>query len=174
MQKRGGKRKNWKKRWFCLSGSFLLYYTNKSCLHHKGTILLDDSIVTPIDYGATQFSLKIDTPSRTYFLSCDTLDERNDWIVQIRLLKASSTLPVLILPSPLPPFVPSFLFFFFFSPPPYLPSSLLYFCMSLSPLSSSSSLPFPPSYLLFIPCVPSPLPLLPSLCPDLPVFSSLS
>ena len=88
--KRGGKRKNWRKRWFCLSGTVIFYYTNSNRTNHKGTILLEDSKILPVDNGFTPNSIQIETPSRVYLISCETVEDRNDWISTIRLLRASS------------------------------------------------------------------------------------
>jgi hypothetical protein len=90
MYKRGGKRKNWKRRWFCLSGTFIFYYTNQNRTTHKGTILLEEAKVGYIDQGMTKFSFKIETPNRTYIMSCETEKDREDWMAQIRAIKASS------------------------------------------------------------------------------------
>ena len=77
----------------------IFYYTNSNRTNHKGTILLEDAKITSIDTGFTPHSIQIETPSRVYLISCDTVEERNDWVSTIRLLRASSCAAVVFLRS---------------------------------------------------------------------------
>ena len=82
--KRGGKRKNWKKRWFVLSKLLIFYYTDPDRGCNKGTIVLDGTHVEPTTQGVTTASFKIITPNRTFLISCEDRTERDSWVNAIQ------------------------------------------------------------------------------------------
>lgn len=101
MYKQGGKHKNWKRRWFALNGLFMFYYTNQQRSSHKGTIVLEECnvVLAPDGLGMTRYSFQIETPNRTFVLSCDSAASRDDWMDSIGNLKQSFAGKVLLLPS---------------------------------------------------------------------------
>lgn len=96
MNKKGGKMKNWKRRWFCLSGQFIFYYVNDSRNSHKGTILLEDFKIEGTQQGMTEYSFVIQTPHREYILSCDSDEDRLTWIEAIQTAKSRHTMEICV------------------------------------------------------------------------------
>ena len=91
MFKRGGRRKNWRGRWFTLIDGFLFYYTNQQKTNYKGAIFLESSVISTCDQGITAYSFRIEIPNRTYILSCDSDENRQHWISQITACKSNSS-----------------------------------------------------------------------------------
>lgn len=83
MHKRGGKMKNWKHRWFVLSGKAVHYFVSDQKTHYKGTISLLEAQVHVAGGGVTPYSFVVATPARDYFLSCESEEERTSWMESI-------------------------------------------------------------------------------------------
>lgn len=87
--------KNWKKRWFKLSGTLLFYYKKQKDIFEQGIIPIRDTLlsVTKIDFLSEpmdnrNFCFTIHTPGREFFMSADSAKETFDWIKGLRIAKA--------------------------------------------------------------------------------------
>eukprot|EP00298_Acanthocystis_sp_HF-20_P018968 c22143_g1_i1.p1 GENE.c22143_g1_i1~~c22143_g1_i1.p1 ORF type:complete len:124 (-),score=39.04 c22143_g1_i1:143-481(-) len=83
MTKLGGVVKNWKTRWFVLSGSVLTYYKSKDDTSSPaGTIDLKNckTVKVCMDNIGKAHTLEVSVPGRNYFLSCDDDDTMNEWL----------------------------------------------------------------------------------------------
>lgn len=84
MFKRGGRRHNWKRRWFTLHGLFMYYYVSQDNKKRKGVIVLDRSSLIVSNRGLTPFSFELATSNRTYVLSCESELEMKSWMSAIQ------------------------------------------------------------------------------------------
>jgi hypothetical protein len=87
MEKKGGSRRNWSKRWFVLKGSFLYYYESDKAAHkdnakEKGIISLTDCIIQQIEHHSRPFCFEISHAERErkYEVSCAGAEEKNEWM----------------------------------------------------------------------------------------------
>ncbi|XP_044163612.1 pleckstrin homology domain-containing family H member 1-like isoform X1 [Acropora millepora] len=80
LTKLGGHVKNWKKRWFVLSGGNLYYYKSENETNRKplGQIPLDGTCRIARTDGALTF--EVATPKRTFYLTGDTEEVVDDWL----------------------------------------------------------------------------------------------
>jgi hypothetical protein len=76
MTKEGGRHKTWKKRWFVLFESTLLYFKNPHEFHGNappravGTILLTNcKPQVETSYKKTKFPFSVEVPSRMYYFN---------------------------------------------------------------------------------------------------------
>ena len=83
MHKRGGKMKNWRRRWFSLTGKSIHYYVNENKNTHKGSIPLRQAQVHQTGGGVTAYSFIIATPQRDFFLSCENEEDREEWMAAV-------------------------------------------------------------------------------------------
>ncbi|KAJ3442161.1 sesquipedalian [Anaeramoeba flamelloides] len=79
MTKRGGSFKSWKKRWFILSGSILMYYKTKNDKKPLGEIALQGIEIKMLNGAKSSFVID-HTDRRSYFLRCSDDKERKDWV----------------------------------------------------------------------------------------------
>jgi len=90
MTKRGGKRKNWKRRWFVLIGSVLTYYKKQQKdVPPQGVVELKDArdvecVIEPSTIENRNFGFRILTPSREYFICAENAQEMFEWIQSLR------------------------------------------------------------------------------------------
>ncbi|KAJ6229599.1 ribosomal protein S6 KINASE [Anaeramoeba flamelloides] len=80
--KQGNLVKNWKKRWFVISGSILSYYKSKNGKFPKGLIPLTHGII--VEHAKKRrkkwvFSITI-PQQRTFYISAATEEERDEWM----------------------------------------------------------------------------------------------
>jgi len=81
LTKEGGGFKSWKKRWFILRGGDLCYYKTKGETVPLGTIHLNTSgHIKHSDRKKKINGFEVQTPSRTFYLSAETEEERTKWI----------------------------------------------------------------------------------------------
>jgi len=91
LTKEGGSFKSWKKRWFVLKDCELSYYKQKGD-ELLGTISLATSGTTQAtDRKKKANGFEIPTPSRTFYLSAETENERKEWIDAIEQNKERSS-----------------------------------------------------------------------------------
>lgn len=88
MQKKGGHRRNWNKRWFVMKGAFLYYYTDENCfitgVRHKGVIPLKDVLCQIFFHRKRNFCFEVQHDERrTFYLQADTEEDKYDWIEAI-------------------------------------------------------------------------------------------
>jgi hypothetical protein len=91
MDKKGGSRRNWNKRWFVLKGCRLLYYaTDKAARQdnskEKGVIeLTQHHIVQSMDHHTRCFCFTITCPAteRRYEFSCSSADIKHEWLEHV-------------------------------------------------------------------------------------------
>jgi len=86
--------RNWQKRWMVLQDHTLSYFKNQKVGKVSGEV--DMRTVTSVEAEAEVSkkkpnSLAIYTPSRTYYLQCQTPDERASWIDALRSHMSHST-----------------------------------------------------------------------------------
>lgn len=80
--KEGGSIKTWKKRWFVLKEGVLSYFKKQGDTEPAGSIDMTTSsgVKSGSDKGKHKVIFEIVTPSRTYAFSCETEDERKEWM----------------------------------------------------------------------------------------------
>lgn len=92
MTKKGGSRRNWKRRFFLLSENSLYYYENDKIAGKKplGTIQFPDPLVVEKSKVIPgQFTLP--TTERLWEFRADTVEEGNEWVKQLEELARSKT-----------------------------------------------------------------------------------
>eukprot|EP01088_Endostelium_zonatum_P020895 TRINITY_DN7922_c0_g1_i1.p1 TRINITY_DN7922_c0_g1~~TRINITY_DN7922_c0_g1_i1.p1 ORF type:complete len:104 (-),score=23.18 TRINITY_DN7922_c0_g1_i1:86-397(-) len=91
--KKGGRRKNWKKRFFVLldSPKELRYYESDSASKAKGILNLNEitAIKNSTDPRAPNFSFDITTPKRVFVFSAASQEELEEWMNLIKEKVAS-------------------------------------------------------------------------------------
>lgn len=84
LTKRGGVRKNWKRRWFALrpAEQTLCYYKGLGEQEAHGSINIRDCVSCSKAEEQTQKenSFLLNAGERTYFFVCDTKEERTEWV----------------------------------------------------------------------------------------------
>ncbi|EFA85933.1 protein serine/threonine kinase [Heterostelium album PN500] len=81
LTKEGGGFKSWKRRWFILRGGDLSYFKSKGDPTPLGVIHLNTvGHVKVSDRKKKNNGFEVQTPSRTFYISADTDDERHRWI----------------------------------------------------------------------------------------------
>jgi len=91
LTKKGSVVKNWKKRWFVLSGSNLLYFKKQKDVFPAGVILVKDAklidcVAELIDNKT--FCFMISTPGRDFFISADSGKDMFDWVQNLKIAKS--------------------------------------------------------------------------------------
>lgn len=85
---KANQKNTWQKRWFVLHGFFLMYYKEADQSYPQGHInIIDMEIKFPdVDMQSTskKFHFDLETPSRTYPVSTETMDVFFDWVHAIR------------------------------------------------------------------------------------------
>jgi hypothetical protein len=75
--KRGGRRKNWKKRYFSLNGLFVFYYVNhQQKTKRKGIIVLEEASIRlgSVHGMMSKYAFEVVTPNRIWVLCCDSAE----------------------------------------------------------------------------------------------------
>eukprot|EP00301_Raphidiophrys_heterophryoidea_P016435 c2600_g1_i1.p1 GENE.c2600_g1_i1~~c2600_g1_i1.p1 ORF type:complete len:144 (-),score=5.10 c2600_g1_i1:341-772(-) len=82
MTKLGNVVRNWRRRWFVLSGNTLSYFKNREDTTPAGVIDLRycRTVKVCMDNVGRPYTLEVAIPNRTYYLSCDEEDEMNEWL----------------------------------------------------------------------------------------------
>jgi len=83
--------KNWKKRWFVLSGTLLCYFRKQKDPYPKGIIQFSDArtidcVLEPIDNRVNCFV--VETSSRSYYIIADSPKEMYEWVVALKSARA--------------------------------------------------------------------------------------
>jgi len=93
LRKEGGKRHNWKKRWFTLGDTNqLTYYESPDKKHHKGTIDLTKAKLLA-SHKKQKHGFGIICPKRTWYLAAVDNTEREVWLCTLgELLPRTSTM----------------------------------------------------------------------------------
>jgi len=86
LTKKGGFRKNWKKRWMVLEGGILNYYRNETKKVLCGTIEVNNH-----HFGSAvsiskehSYAFQIMTPKRTYLIRAQSQSELETWVIKIK------------------------------------------------------------------------------------------
>lgn len=94
LTKRGGRRKNWKKRWFVIRHKTdVEYYEDEEKTQSKGSIPLKSVLkIVPTDFGSkdTTHGLSLTTSNREWMFATESADEQKDWIETIRKATGNS------------------------------------------------------------------------------------
>jgi len=83
--------KNWKKRWFVLTGTLLCYFRKQQDPFPKGMIQFSDArtidcLMESIDNRANCFV--VETPSRSFFITADSPRDMYEWVEALKSAKA--------------------------------------------------------------------------------------
>jgi uncharacterized small protein (DUF1192 family) len=86
LHKKGGKRHNWKKRWFVLKKQFLYYFGSRTDETPKGVIDLTNARVQPRFQRAAKrpWQLAVITSDREFLMSAEDETSAEDWIRIVR------------------------------------------------------------------------------------------
>ncbi|KAL9940189.1 hypothetical protein V8E36_000894 [Tilletia maclaganii] len=88
LNKRGEKRKNWKKRWFVLRSTKLAYYKNEKEYQLLRFIDMSEVLtVAAVELKGKDYTFGIVTPSRTYYVNAGSRKEMQDWIDDLNAVK---------------------------------------------------------------------------------------
>ena len=92
LEKKGGVRKNWLRRWFVIDGSVLRYFT-KPDGELKGSVKLDDVIEVRVSQcaDASPHELEILAVGRTYRMRASNEDECRAWVAALQTATAVPT-----------------------------------------------------------------------------------
>ncbi|ELR14506.1 leucine rich repeat-containing protein [Acanthamoeba castellanii str. Neff] len=88
--KRGGRRKNWKKRYFSLNGLFVFYYVNhQQRTKRKGIIVLEEASIRlgSVHGMMAKYAFEVVTPNRIWILCCDSAEDMDAWVDAIQKVK---------------------------------------------------------------------------------------
>jgi len=91
MVKEGGSIKTWKKRYFHLKNSELAYYKDKGAEELGRIALVNTNGIQVSDKRKKPNCFEILTPSRVYAFSCDTEQEKKEWVEALLKAKEAVT-----------------------------------------------------------------------------------
>lgn len=87
MEKKGGSRRNWNRRYFVLQGPFLYYYASDTAFKknqpHKGMISLKDCVTQMTTHKKREHCFEInhsDEDRRNFILDCVSQQDKFEWI----------------------------------------------------------------------------------------------
>jgi len=81
LTKEGAVWRTWRRRWFVLQAPYLRYYKHEGDKEPVGTIDLQNSgHIRGVQYKKTKYAFQIQTPSRTYYMYGDSVDDRDKWV----------------------------------------------------------------------------------------------
>lgn len=84
LHKKGQKRRNWKKRWFCLQNGTMLYYANEKKKQLKGEINIDGN--TLVDKAPNKpFCFYVENAAKRVLLCAKDEHDQQAWIEAIRM-----------------------------------------------------------------------------------------
>eukprot|EP01119_Soliformovum_irregulare_P018675 TRINITY_DN5774_c0_g2_i3.p1 TRINITY_DN5774_c0_g2~~TRINITY_DN5774_c0_g2_i3.p1 ORF type:complete len:303 (-),score=59.01 TRINITY_DN5774_c0_g2_i3:240-1148(-) len=85
LNKEGHVVKNWKTRWFALSGGLLFYFKSSNETRPKGQIGLDNATIEEHnDYEGRTFVFTIHTLDKMFVIQAASANEKDDWIRAIK------------------------------------------------------------------------------------------
>lgn len=85
MTKEGAFIKSWKRRFFFMESEALYYAADvKTRFVTRGAVELRGARIHETNVGSRNFSFSVLTPTRTYFLQCDSEEDKTDWIAVLR------------------------------------------------------------------------------------------
>jgi copper chaperone CopZ len=88
MIKRGGVVRNWKRRWFVLTGNILYYYRaerDERVGEPAGRIVLDDAhIVSAAKSTKKSLSMEVGTPDRIYYFVAESQKDFTEWFTALK------------------------------------------------------------------------------------------
>eukprot|EP01126_Amoeba_proteus_P045067 TRINITY_DN5033_c0_g1_i1.p1 TRINITY_DN5033_c0_g1~~TRINITY_DN5033_c0_g1_i1.p1 ORF type:complete len:443 (-),score=99.64 TRINITY_DN5033_c0_g1_i1:212-1540(-) len=80
LTKEGGSYKSWKKRFMCIEGDSLAYYTKDNKKEEMGRIPLAGATTRPADYKNKKFCFQIETSNRIYHIQASSEAEMEEWM----------------------------------------------------------------------------------------------
>lgn len=96
MTKQGGSHKSWKRRFFIMTKTHLFYFGQEGDTEPKGSIDLNGRVVTRADNDIEfKHSILIETPSRKWYMYCDSEAEAERWCNKLKEIAQKTTKEIL-------------------------------------------------------------------------------